>query len=79
MCGMRDRSSCLATPRSATSRGSVDEVHEARLVIGDAALVLSDERSGVTYPYAYDLGLEWKRWTGLPFVFAVWVARRATP
>ncbi len=55
------------------------EDHEARLVIGDAALVLSDEGSGVTYPYAYDLGLEWKRWTGLPFVFAVWVARRATP
>ena len=24
----------------------------------------------------YDLGAEWKRWTGLPFVFAVWVARR---
>ncbi len=56
-----------------------DEAHEARLVIGDAALVLSDGKTGVTYPYAYDLGLEWKRWTGLPFVFAVWVARRATP
>jgi chorismate dehydratase len=27
----------------------------------------------------YDLGAEWKRWTGLPFVFAVWVAQRATP
>jgi chorismate dehydratase len=27
----------------------------------------------------YDLGAEWKRWTGLPFVFAVWVARRAAP
>jgi chorismate dehydratase len=27
----------------------------------------------------YDLGAEWKRWTGQPFVFAVWVASRATP
>jgi chorismate dehydratase len=33
----------------------------------------------VTYPYAYDLGEEWKLWTGLPFVFAVWVAQRSTP
>ena len=28
------------------------------------------------YPYVYDLGEVWKRWTDLPFVFAVWVARR---
>jgi chorismate dehydratase len=26
-----------------------------------------------------DLGAEWKAWTGLPFVFAVWAARRETP
>jgi chorismate dehydratase len=64
-----------------------DEEHDARLVIGDAALHLwSRLRSPELYPgdaarspyrYAYDLGAEWKRWTGLPFVFAVWVARRA--
>jgi len=29
------------------------------------------------YPHRYDLGEEWKRWTGKPFVFAVWAARRA--
>jgi chorismate dehydratase len=56
-----------------------DEDHAARLVIGDAALILANGAAPVNYPYAYDLGLEWKRWTGLPFVFAVWVARRATP
>jgi chorismate dehydratase len=63
-----------------------DERHEARLVIGDAALVLGAERSGRAdggaqprYPYAYDLGDEWKQWTGLPFVFAVWVAQRTAP
>ncbi len=48
--------------------------HEAVLVIGDAALALAARG---TYAHRYDLGQEWKRWTGLPFVFAVWAARRA--
>lgn len=63
-----------------------DDTHAARLVIGDAALLLEAARRGDAvgdsaphYPYAYDLGEEWKRWTGLPFVFAVWVARRDVP
>lgn len=47
--------------------------HDAVLVIGDAALLL---RSRGGYRFCYDLGDEWKRWTGLPFVFAVWAARR---
>lgn len=47
--------------------------HDAVLVIGDAALLLSARRA---YPHCYDLGTEWKAWTGLPFVFAVWAARR---
>lgn len=58
-----------------------DEPHDARLVIGDAALVLGNRESGTgnrDYPFIYDLGTEWKRWTGLPFVFAVWVAQRST-
>ena len=66
-----------------------EEEHDARLVIGDAALHLwSRLRAPELYPsdgtlseyrYAYDLGSEWKQWTGLPFVFAVWVAQRTTP
>lgn len=54
----------------------------ARLVIGDAALMLRHKEHPVAvahgrdYPFVYDLGAEWKAWTGLPFVFAVWVARR---
>ena len=64
------------------------EDHDARLVIGDAALRLGShlhdagdrdellDRLG--YRYAYDLGAEWKSWTDLPFVFAVWVAQRTT-
>src|SRR6266850_2592778 len=48
--------------------------HEAVLVIGDPALKLA---AAGTYAHRYDLGEEWKRWTGKPFVFAVWAARRA--
>ncbi len=65
------------------------EEHDARLVIGDAALHLwsrlrEPEHYGAdpvlsAYRYAYDLGSEWKAWTGLPFVFAVWVAQRTVP
>ena len=47
--------------------------HEAVLVIGDAALKLA---AAGTYAHRYDLGEEWKRWTGKPFVFAVWAATR---
>jgi chorismate dehydratase len=47
--------------------------HDAVLVIGDGALLLSAARA---YPFVIDLGEAWKAWTGLPFVFAVWAARR---
>jgi chorismate dehydratase len=50
---------------------------EARLVIGDAALVLGTNHRE-RYPHVYDLGQMWKDWTGQPFVFAVWVAQRTT-
>jgi chorismate dehydratase len=61
-----------------------EDDHDARLVIGDAALLLwsrlrAHDAGSTGYHYAYDLGAEWKRWTGLPFVFAVWVAQRTTP
>jgi chorismate dehydratase len=61
-----------------------DEEHDARLVIGDAALLVGSRLRAhrvvpAGYQHAYDLGGEWKRWTGLPFVFAVWVAQRTTP
>jgi chorismate dehydratase len=47
--------------------------HDGVLVIGDAALLLAARR---LYHHRYDLGEEWKKWTGLPFVFAVWAAKR---
>jgi chorismate dehydratase len=41
------------------------------VVIGDHALVLRQR-----YPYVLDLAGAWKNWTGLPFVFAAWIAQR---
>jgi chorismate dehydratase len=68
-------------PRFAQARAEASDLeglahlpHEAVLVIGDPALLLAAEHR---YPFQVDLGEEWKRWTGLPFVFAVWAARRA--
>ena len=43
----------------------------AGLVIGDRALA---QRK--ISPYIYDLGLEWKNFTGLPFVFAAWISNK---
>jgi len=43
---------------------------DAALVIGDPALVYNGRIPGV-----YDLAAEWKKFTGLPFVFAVWAGR----
>ena len=67
-------------PRFATVRAEATDLpalaqfpHDAVLVIGDAARVLA---SRGMYPHQVDLGEEWKNWTGLPFVFAVWAARR---
>ncbi|GJQ59188.1 MAG: hypothetical protein D8M57_06905 [Candidatus Scalindua sp. AMX11] len=47
-----------------------DEGIDAFLVIGDNAMRLSEEGFHVL-----DLGLEWKKLVGFPFVYAVWVTR----
>jgi chorismate dehydratase len=44
----------------------------AGLVIGDRALIKRNSSA-----YVFDLGLAWKEMTGLPFVFAVWLANKA--
>jgi chorismate dehydratase len=54
---------------------SGSELPEACLAIGDEALWLG--RSGL-FPHVLDLGAVWFEWTGLPFVFAVWVIRKET-
>ena len=43
----------------------------AGLVIGDRAFIQRKKRK-----YIYDLGSAWKDMTGLPFVFAAWVANK---
>ena len=49
-----------------------------RLLIGNQAIDfrLRNEAAGVRF---WDLGEAWTGWTGLPFVYAVWVLRRELP
>lgn len=51
----------------------IDQIkgNTAAVVIGDRALSLRDK-----LPFCYDLGAAWKAHTGLPFVFAAWVANK---
>jgi chorismate dehydratase len=60
----------------AAREGYIDQISgtTAGLIIGDRAL---DNLSN--FPYVYDLGLAWKQHTGLPFVFAAWVANQPIP
>ncbi len=58
-------------------RQPVEEVIENRqpaLLIGDRALKLAGRFSGM---HEYDLGEIWHKFTGLPFVFALWMIRRS--
>ncbi len=44
----------------------------------DAVLVIGDRGMAPVngpFEFVWDLGEEWSRWTGLPFVFSFWVAR----
>jgi chorismate dehydratase len=49
---------------------------QAAVLIGDAALRAYLHDGPQLGLEVHDLGLMWKEWTGLPFVFAVWAARR---
>lgn len=52
---------------------------DAVLLIGDRAIASGERGSGSeereAFVEVWDLGNVWSRWTGLPFVFAMWVAR----
>ncbi len=48
-----------------------DSTADAVLLIGDRAIHSPPGR----FAEVWDLGHEWVRWSGLPFVFAMWVAR----
>jgi chorismate dehydratase len=70
-----------ARPQYVTVAPDLDAMlaeHDAALLIGDVALVEGQKRreiAGRGKPYVFDLATEWRAWTGLPFVFAVWAAR----
>ena len=44
---------------------------DACVLIGDRTFDAKNK-----YKYAYDLGAEWKNFTGLPFMYAAWVANK---
>ncbi len=48
-----------------------DSDADAVMLIGDRGMIPIDG----PYEFVWDLGQEWCEWTGLPFVFAMWVAR----
>jgi len=58
------------------TEGYINEISgtTAGIIIGDRALA-----SLKRFEYIYDLGLAWKQHTGLPFVFAAWVANKPIP
>ena len=48
-----------------------DVAADAAVLIGDRGMRPSDG----SFEFVWDLGAEWADWTGLPFVFALWIAR----
>ena len=53
-------------------QGFEKEIHDTT-----GAVIIGDRTFGLTeYPYQYDLAEEWKKYTGLPFVFACWVSNK---
>lgn len=48
--------------------------NEGVIIIGDRVFKQTDR-----FKYQYDLALEWKNFTGLPFVFAAWIANKSLP
>ena len=53
---------------------SSDDEHTAFVQIGDRTF-----GKPARYKYVYDLAEEWKNFTGLPFVFAAWIANKPIP
>ncbi|SEB15362.1 menaquinone biosynthetic enzyme MqnA/MqnD family protein [Pedobacter hartonius] len=47
----------------------------------DAIVLIGDRTFGkkADYNFAYDMGEEWMKFTGLPFVYAAWVANKPIP
>lgn len=59
---------------SVTAALHTDTPPLAFLAIGDEALRL---RNHAAYPHRVDLAEAWREWTGLPFIFGLWVVSRS--
>ena len=55
-------------------KAEADAVTDAIVLIGDRTFGKKGE-----YAYVYDMGEEWMKFTGLPFVYAAWVANKEIP
>ena len=55
--------------------GAMLEVADAALLIGDPALKAYERRNEFPGCEWFDLAAEWRGWTGLPWVAAVWAVR----
>ncbi|WP_316766717.1 menaquinone biosynthesis protein [Pedobacter frigiditerrae] len=51
------------------------------VTVTDAIVLIGDRTFGrkADFAYAYDMGEEWMKFTGLPFVYAAWVANKEIP
>jgi chorismate dehydratase len=58
-----------------------DSGYEKDISGSTAAVIIGDRTFGLEgkYSYSYDLAEEWQKFTGLPFVFACWVANKKLP
>lgn len=72
---MREHYKLDVAYRTGRVTSELDQPHppEAFLAIGDEALRL---RNHSRYPYVLDMAEAWREWTGLPFIFGLWVVSR---
>lgn len=66
----------LRTEQTALRYPKALEQYPAALLIGDEALAAAAEAKTKRL-HAWDLGIAWSDWTGMPFVYALWVVRRS--
>jgi len=68
------RADHLMIIENAKDYGKSTDKETAFVQIGDRTFGKKDN-----YPFVYDLAEEWQKFTGLPFVFAAWIANKAIP
>lgn len=59
---------------NAVDYGRSNDPELAFVQIGDRTFGKKEQ-----YPFVYDLAEEWQKFTGLPFVFAAWIANKTIP